>query len=225
MTPGNNDEITIVRFYEVKDEDANLKKGGLLMTLNFGPIRIHKNEVILRQAASTIARLLERWPYTFDFNNKHKKVLADLALERTSSKKIKIYPTIDFDPPKSIYWSTVNGIDPDNGEAYSVFVGVRPRNITDFEVPQTLKTVQFVLRETSRFHPQTVKDATQQEAPTSPISDEGRNHEAAIKVVQLVLSKYHCKILRLSDVEYAIEEIVLKYAAKTKGTLLMPDQM
>ena len=171
---------------------------------------------------------MERWPHTLDFSARHKRVLVDVALERTSSKVSKIYPPIDFDPPKSIYWSTVDGIDPDNGKPYSVFVGVRPKNITNFEVPETPETEDFAFCETSRFHPQTGTNATQRRAPLSPISDEdtsdeGRRHRAAIKVLQLVLWKYHSKILRPSDVQYAIEEIVLKYAARTQGTLLMPD--
>ena len=228
MKSCDDDDFTVVSFFKIKDKDGNLERGGLLMIFNFGPIRIGRYSNILRQAASTVARLLERWPHTLDFSNKQKKVLADVALERTSSNRSKIYPTIEFNPLRSIYWSTVNGIDPDSGESYSVFVGVRPKNITDFEVPETPKTERFALHETSGFHPQTVKDATQQEAPTSPISDEGTSYEskkreAAIKILQLVLWKYHSKILRLSDVQYATEEIVLKYAARTKGTLLMLD--
>ena len=227
---GDNIKSTIVRFYKGKDKDGNLEKRSLPITFDFGPIRIRRSSDIIRQAASTLTRLLERWPHTLDFSTRHKRVLVDVALERTSSKVSKIYPKIDFDPPKSIYWSIVNGIDPDNGESFSVFVGVRPKNITNFEVPETPKTEDFALRETSRFHPQTVEDATHDKAPMSPISDEdtsdeGRRHKAAIKVLQLVLWKYHSKILRVSDVEYAIEEIVLKYAARTQGTLFIPHNL
>ena len=224
----NNVPSTIVRFRKGKDKDGNLEEGNRSITFDLAHTRVRRNSIIFRQAVFTLARFLERWPHTLDFGTKHKKVLVDVALERSSSTDSKIYPTIDFDPPKSIYFSTVNGIDPDNGESYTVFVGVRPRNITNFEVPETPKTERFAFREISSFHPQIVKNATQGRAPLSPISDEdtsdeGRKHKAAIKVLQLVLWKYHSKILRLSDVQYAIEEIVLKYAARTQGTLLMPD--
>ena len=218
---------TIVTFRKGKDKDGNLEEGNRYITFGLAHTRVRRNSVIFRQAAFFLARFLERWPHTLDFGTKHKKVLVDVALERSSSTISKIYPTIDFDPPKSIYFSIVNGIDPDNGESYTVFVGVRPRNITNFEVPETPKTEGFAFREIFS-HPQIVKNATQGRAPLSPISDEdtsdeGRKHKAAIKVLQLVLWKYHSKILRLSDVQYAIEEIVLKYAARTQGTLLMPD--
>ena len=224
---GNGVKPTVVRFYNIKDKDGKVEIGSLSITFNFGHL-ISQNTDTLRQAASTLAGLLERWPHPLDFGTRSKDVLVGLALERTSSKISKIYPTIEFDPPKSIYWSTLNGIDPDSGESYFVFVGVRPKNVTSFEVPETPTTERFAFRETSRFQSQTIKDAPSKSAPMSPISDEdtsdeGRKHKAAIKVLQLVLWKYHSKILRLSDVQYAIEEIVLKYAARTQGTLLVPD--
>ena len=222
INSGDSTKSTIVRFYEGKDKDGNLEKGSIPITFDFGLIRIPRNSDNLRQAASTLARFLERWPHTVDFGMIHKKVLINVALERLPSMVSKIYPKIDFDPPKSIYWSTVDCIDPDSGKSYSVFVGVRPKNITNLDVPETPKTEVFTFRGTSRSHPHTVKDATQK----SPISDEdtsdeGRKHKAAIKILQLVLWKYHNKLLRLSDVQYATQEIVLKYAARTQGTLLM----
>lgn len=225
-----NVERTVVRLYKVKDEDGNLEEGNRCIFFDFGPISIRQNSDILRQAASTLAQILERWPHTLQFSTRHKKVLVDVALEHSSPRISRNYPRIEFDPPKSIYCSTVNGIDPNSGELYSVFVGVRPRNITDFEVRKTPKTEQFAFRETSRFQPQTVKNGNRKDAPMSPMidedtSDEGRKHNAAIKVLQLVLWKYHSKMLRLSDVQYAIEEVVLKYAARTKGTLPMPDKI
>ena len=225
INSGDNIKRSIARFYQVKNEDASVEKGSPFINFDF----LHpQNSDNLQQAASTLARLLDRWPHKLEFRIRQKRVLVDLVLERTSSTFSKIYPTIEFGPSRSIYWSFVNGIDPESGEAYSVFVGVRPQNITDFEVPETPKTEQFAVGETSRFNPRSVKDATQGEATMSPISDEdasveARKRKAAIKILQLVLWKYHSKILRLSDVEYAIEEIVLKYAARTKGTLLMPD--
>ena len=142
---GDNIKSTIVRFYKREDKDGNLEKRSLPITFDFGPIRIRRSSDIIRQAASTLARLLERWPHTLDFSTRRKRVLVDVALERTASKVSKIYPTIDFDSPKSIYWSTVDGIDPDNGKPYSVFVGVRPKNITNFEVPETPETERFRL--------------------------------------------------------------------------------
>ena len=226
ITSSDSIKPTIARFYKEKDKDGKLEKGSLPITFDFGLIHTPQNSDNLRQAASTLARFLERWPHTIDFGMIHKKVLVDIALERLSSMVSKIYPTIDFDPPKSIYWSFVDGIDPDSGKSYSVFVAVRPKNITNFDVPETPRTEVFAFCEASRFHPQTVKHATKKLVPMSPISDEdtsdeGRKHKAAIKILQLVLWKYHNKLLRLSDVQYATEELVLKYAARTKGTLLM----
>ena len=224
---GEGGKPTVVRFYKVKDKDGNVPIGNLSITFNFGHLILQNTDTLL-QAASTIARLLERWPHTLGFGTRQKKVLVDVALERTSSKISKIYPTIGYDRSKSIYSCFLNGIDPDSGESYSVFVSVRPQNITSFEVPETPTTERFAFGETSRFQSQTVKDAPKKSAPMSPISgkdtsDEGRKHGAAIKVLQLVLWKYHSKILRLSDVQYAIEEIVLTYAARTQGMLLLPD--
>ena len=226
---GNGGNPTIVRFYNVKDKDGKVEMGSLFNTFNFGHL-VRQHTDTLRQAASTMTRLLERWPHTLDFNTRHKKVLVDVALERTSSTISKIYPKIGYDRPMSIYSCFLNGIDPDSGESYAVFVSVRPKNITIFEVPETPTTERFAFGETSPFQSQTVKDDPEKSAPMSPISDEdtsdeGRKHKAAIKVLQLVLWKYHTKILRLLDVQYAIEEIVLKYAARTPGMLLVPDYM
>ena len=225
---GDSVKRTIARLYQVKNEYASVEKGSPFINFDFVHPHICQNIDMFHKAASTLARLLERWPHKLEFRTKQKRVLVDLILERTTSTFSKIYPTVEFGPSRSIYWSFVNGIDPKSGEAYSVFVGVRPQNITDFEVPETPKTEQFAVRETSRFHPRSIKDATQGEATMSPKSDEDadvdvRKRKAAIKVLQLVLWKYHNKIMRLSDVEYAIGEIVLKYAARTQGTFLMPD--
>ena len=227
---------TTVRFHLCgKNKDGNLEKVDRSITFDFRRSRPLRNTVILRQAASTLSRFLERWPHTLDFSNRDKKILVDVALEHISSPVSKIYPPIYFGPPKSIYGSRVTGIDPDSGERYRISVAVRPKNITNFDVPETPKTERFTFREKSRFDPQTAKDANQKRVPkkrvpVSPISDEdtsneGRKGKAAIKILQLVLWKYHSKILRPSDVQYAIEETILKYAARTQGTLLMPDKI
>ena len=187
----------IVQFY-IKNKDVNSEKARLV----FG-FRI-QNPRFLKQARYTLARFLERWPHALVFGPNYKNVLVDVALERTPSKVSKKYPTIEFYRPKSIFRSTVRGIDPDSGKLYSVSVAVRPEDITNIEVPETPETEDFALKDDN--------------------SDKGSKHKAAIKVLQLVLWKYHNKILRRSDVEYAIEEIILKYAAETQGSLLVPKQ-
>ena len=121
----------------------------------------------------------------------------------------------------------MNGIDPDSGKPYFVHVMVRPKNVTSFEVPETPETEKFVFRDVKHVDPNSVKGATVKVAATSPVLDEDRSedgikHEAAKKILRLVLWKYHSKILRLSDVEYAVEETILKYAANTQSTLLIP---
>ena len=69
------------------------------MTFNFGSNR--KNADMILRAASTLARLLERWPHPLKFGTKSMRILADVALELASQRLSKLYPTIDMDPSKS----------------------------------------------------------------------------------------------------------------------------
>lgn len=107
---------------------------------------------------------------------------------------------------------------------YAIYVEVRPENITSFEIPQIPGTEKNYLRGTYHLSINVVDKSTRSLPTRGGIPVRDRKHEAAIKVLRLVLWKYHNKILRLPDLQYAIEEFVSKYAAKTQGTLSMPDR-
>lgn len=216
IIPGSNVAPTHTQFQNAKDKDGNLGRPRHRMKFHFGKNR--RNADIVLQAASTLARFLERWVPAINTGSNERGVLAAVALELTSGRSSNRYPAIEFDIPKSYYSCKVDGIDLDSGKWYSIYVEVRPENITSFEVPQVN------LRGTHHPSIKLINKSTRSLSARDETPVKDRKHEAAIKVLRLVLWKYHNKILRLSDLNYAIEELVLKYAAKTRGTLRMPDR-
>lgn len=73
---------------------------------HFGKNR--RNADIVLQAASTLARFLERWAPAINTGPKARVVLAAVALELTSARPSNDYPAIEFEIPKS-YSCKVNG--------------------------------------------------------------------------------------------------------------------
>ena len=224
MTVAGNDTLpTKVNFHNVKDKDGNLGQPKDSLKFAFGQNR--RNADIVLQAASTLARFLERWEHPLDFRARETSILAAVALELTSARLSVQYPKIQFDPPlRSFYSSSVDILDWDSGKSYSVKFEVRPENITNFEVPEIPVTERIKLHRTHSSGLKVVNKSTAQRAAKMEIPIQDRKHQAAIKILRLVLWKYHNKIVRLSDLNYAIEELILKYAAKTQGRLRMPNQ-
>lgn len=222
IIPGSNVAPTHAGFHNVKDKDCNLGRPRHRMKFHLGKNR--RNADIVLRAASTLARFLERWAPAINTGPKEREILAAVALELTSARPCDDYPVIEFEIPKSYYSCKVDGIDLDSGKCYSIYVEVRPENITSFEVPQIPGNKKFDLRGMHRSIIKVVNKSTRLLPATRDIPVKDRKHEAAIKVLRLVLWKYHNKIHRLSDLQYAIEELVLKYAAKTQGTSSMPDR-
>ena len=175
------------------------------MTFNFK--RNRRNADTVLQAASTLARLLERWPHALKFNPKEKTTLVDVAFELGSTHQSKLYPDIEFDVTKSIYFCSVRGIDPDTGSSYSVYLQVHPAKITNFEVPKAPGTEEFSVKQ---VNPQG-NNYTRRLAIKGLTTDEARKHRAATDILRLALWKYHSKILRYSDVKQAIEEMVQRH--------------
>lgn len=208
---------TQVTVYNVKDEDGQLGKERGGIKFSFGRKR-QDHEVIL-QAASTLACFLERWPHVPSFHSRDSSILVAVALELTSTRANKYFPQIWFDFPRSFYRIRVKGIDPDSGKSYLVYVQIRPSNIINFEVPEIPQTGCVYFTETKLQRVTVVNNATAELAAIRTIPDEDKRHEAAIKILRLILWKYHKKIMRLSDVEYATEELISRFCKSSRSPL------
>ncbi|CAD6579104.1 MAG: hypothetical protein ASARMPREDX12_009068 [Alectoria sarmentosa] len=214
--------FTQVTVYNAKDEDGRLGKERGGIKFSFG--RKSQDREIILQAASTLACFLERWPHVLSFHSRERSILAAVALELTSPRANKHFPTISFDFPKSFYRIRVKGIDPDSGKLYLVSVRLRPSNVIDFEVPEIPQTGCVYFTETNLPRVRSVNNTTAKLAAIRTIPDEDKRHEAAIKILRLILWKYHKKIMRLSDVEYATEELISRFCKRSQGPLPPLDQ-